>query len=119
MQRGIFHSQIVSDSKAVQCRYEFAILIYAGDESPRESRRLSVNFASRRSRLFYGYARWRECVCRWCTKPGEYTEKNIRTDLDPMQEMVKISSQYTSTHRHRRRVDNGFDKDKTSEKLGL
>src|SRR5215210_7573800 len=49
----------------------------------------------------------------------EFTEKNIRTDLDAMQEMVEINSQSTPTTTIDGEVIIGFDKQKISEKLGL
>ena len=49
----------------------------------------------------------------------EFTEKNIRTDLDTMQEMVEINSQSTPTTVIDCEVIIGFDKEKISEKLGL
>jgi glutaredoxin len=49
----------------------------------------------------------------------EYIEKNIRTDLDAMQEMVEMNSQSTPTTAIDSEVIIGFDKQKISEKLGL
>jgi glutaredoxin len=49
----------------------------------------------------------------------EFTEKNIRTDLDAMQEMVEMNSQSTPTIAIDGEVIIGFDKQKISEKLGL
>jgi glutaredoxin len=49
----------------------------------------------------------------------EFTEKNVRTDLDAMQEMVEINSQSTPTTVIDGEVIIGFDKAKISEKLGL
>ena len=49
----------------------------------------------------------------------EFTEKNIRTDLDTMQEMVEINSQSTPTTVIDGEVIIGFDNGKISEKLGL
>ncbi|MCA1729996.1 MAG: glutaredoxin family protein [Actinobacteria bacterium] len=49
----------------------------------------------------------------------EFTEKNIRTDLDAMQEMVQINSQSTPTTLIDGEVIIGFDKQEISEKLGL
>ena len=49
----------------------------------------------------------------------EFTEKNIRTDLDTMQEMVEINSQSTPTTVINGEVIIGLDKEKISEKLGL
>ncbi len=49
----------------------------------------------------------------------EFTENNIRTDLDAMQEMVEINSQSTPTTVIDGEVFIGFDKQKISEKLGL
>jgi glutaredoxin len=49
----------------------------------------------------------------------EFTEKNIRTDLDAMQEMVEINSQSTPTTVIDGEVIIGFDKEKISERLGL
>ncbi|MDP8973321.1 MAG: hypothetical protein M3N45_09145 [Actinomycetota bacterium] len=49
----------------------------------------------------------------------EFVEKNIRTDLDAMQEMVEINSQSTPTTVVDGEVIIGFDKEKISEKLGL
>jgi glutaredoxin len=48
-----------------------------------------------------------------------YIEKNIRTDLDAMQEMVDINSQSTPTTVIDGEVIIGFDKERISEKLGL
>jgi hypothetical protein len=47
-----------------------------------------------------------------------FTEKNIRTDLDAVQEMVEINSQSTSTTVIDSEVIIGFDKQKISERLG-
>lgn len=49
----------------------------------------------------------------------EFTEKNIRTNLDAMQEMVQINSQSTPTTVIDGEVIIGFDKQEISEKLGL
>jgi glutaredoxin 3 len=49
----------------------------------------------------------------------DYIEKNIRTDLDAMQEMVEIGSQSTPTTVIDGEVIIGFDKGKISEMLGL
>jgi glutaredoxin 3 len=49
----------------------------------------------------------------------EFTEKNVRTDLDAMQEMVEMNSQSTPTTVIDGEVIMGFDKEKISEKLGL
>jgi glutaredoxin 3 len=49
----------------------------------------------------------------------EFTEKNIRTDLDAMQEMVEINSPSTPTTVIDGEVIIGFDKEKISERLGL
>jgi glutaredoxin len=49
----------------------------------------------------------------------EFTEKNVRTDLDAMQEMVEINSQSTPTTVIDGEVIIGFDKGRISEKLGL
>jgi glutaredoxin 3 len=49
----------------------------------------------------------------------DFVEKNIRTDLDAMQEMVEINSQPTPTPVIDGEVIIGFDKGKISEKLGL
>ena len=49
----------------------------------------------------------------------EYTEKNIRTDLDAMQEMVSMNSQATPTTVIDGEVIIGFDQEKISEKLDL
>lgn len=49
----------------------------------------------------------------------EFTEKNIRTDLDAMQEMVEINSQSTPTTVIDGEVIIGFDKERISEMLGL
>lgn len=46
-----------------------------------------------------------------------YTEKNIRTDLKAMQEMVKMNSQSTPTIDSE--VVKASDKERISEKLGL
>ena len=49
----------------------------------------------------------------------EFTEKNIRTDLDAMQEMVEMNSQSTPTTVIDGEVIIGFDRQKISELLGL
>jgi hypothetical protein len=49
----------------------------------------------------------------------EFTEKNIRTDLDAMQEMVEINSQSTPTTVIDGEVIIGFNKQKISALLGL
>jgi hypothetical protein len=49
----------------------------------------------------------------------EFTEKNIRTDLDAMQEMVEINKQPTPSTIIDGEVLKGFDKERISEKLGL
>ncbi|MBA2441028.1 MAG: hypothetical protein H0V53_01285 [Rubrobacter sp.] len=49
----------------------------------------------------------------------EFTEKNIREDLDAMQEMVQMNSQSTPTTVIDGEVIIGFDQQKLSEKLGL
>ncbi len=49
----------------------------------------------------------------------DFTEKNIRTDLDAMQEMVEINSQSTPTTVIDGEVIIGFDKQKISALLGL
>jgi glutaredoxin len=49
----------------------------------------------------------------------DFVEKNIRTDLEAMQEMVEINSQSTPTTVIDGEVIIGFDKEKISEKLGL
>jgi glutaredoxin 3 len=49
----------------------------------------------------------------------DFTEKNIRTDLDAIQEMVEINSQSTPTTTIDGEVIIGFDKEKISEMLGL
>ena len=49
----------------------------------------------------------------------EFTEKNIRTDLDAMQEMVQMNSQSTPTTVIDGEVIIGFDKQEIREKLGL
>ncbi len=49
----------------------------------------------------------------------EFTEKNIRTDLDAMQEMVEMNSHTIPTTVIDGEVIIGFDKEKMSEKLGL
>ncbi len=49
----------------------------------------------------------------------EFTEKNIRTDLEAMQEMVKMNSQATPTTVIDGEVIIGFDRERISEKLGL
>ena len=48
-----------------------------------------------------------------------FIDKDIRTDLDAMQEMVEIGSQSTPTTVIDGEVIIGFDKEKISEKLGL
>lgn len=49
----------------------------------------------------------------------EFTDKDIRSDLDAMQEMVQMNSQSTPTTVIDGEVIIGFDKDRISEKLGL
>jgi glutaredoxin 3 len=49
----------------------------------------------------------------------EFTEKNIRTDLDAMQEMVEMNSQSTPTTVIDGEVVIGFDRQKISELLGI
>jgi len=49
----------------------------------------------------------------------EFTEKDIRSDLDAMQEMVSMNSQATPTTVIDGEVIIGFDQEKISEKLGL
>jgi glutaredoxin 3 len=49
----------------------------------------------------------------------EFTEKNIRTDLDAMQEVVEMNSQSTPTTVIDGEVIIGFDRQKISELLGL
>lgn len=49
----------------------------------------------------------------------EFTEKNIREDLDAMQDMVKMGSQATPTTVIDGEVIIGFDREKLSEKLGI
>ncbi len=49
----------------------------------------------------------------------EFTDKDIRSDLDAMQEMVQMNSQATPTTVIDGEVIIGFDKDRISEKLGL
>jgi protein-disulfide isomerase len=49
----------------------------------------------------------------------EFTEKNIRTDLDAMQEMVRMNSQATPTTVIDGEVIIGFDRQRISERLGL
>ncbi len=49
----------------------------------------------------------------------EFIEKNIRTDLDAMQEMVEMNSQSTPTTVIDGEVIIGFDRQKISEKPGL
>jgi len=49
----------------------------------------------------------------------DFVEKNIRTDLDAMQEMVKINSQSTPTTVIDDEVIIGFDKERISALLGL
>ena len=49
----------------------------------------------------------------------EFTEKNIRTDLDAMQDMVRMGSQATPTTVIDGEVIIGFDQRQISEKLGL
>jgi glutaredoxin len=48
-----------------------------------------------------------------------FTEKNIRTDLEAMQEMVEMNSQSTPTTVIDGEVILGFDRQKISELLGL
>jgi glutaredoxin len=52
-------------------------------------------------------------------KGVEFTEKNIRTDLDAMQEMVKMGSQATPTTVIDGETIIGFDREKISDKLGI
>jgi glutaredoxin len=49
----------------------------------------------------------------------DFVEKNIRTDLDAMQEMVRINSQSTPTTVIDDEVIIGFDKERISALLGL
>jgi protein-disulfide isomerase len=49
----------------------------------------------------------------------EFVEKNIRTDLDAMQEMVSMNSQATPTTVIDGEVVIGFDKGKIDTLLGL
>ncbi len=49
----------------------------------------------------------------------EFTEKNIRTDLEAMQEMVQLNSQATPTTVIDGEVIIGFDRQQLSEKLGI
>lgn len=49
----------------------------------------------------------------------EFTEKNIRTDLDAMQDMVQMGSQATPTTVIDGEVIIGFERDKIREKLEL
>jgi len=49
----------------------------------------------------------------------EFTEKNIRTDLDAMQEMVEMNSHTIPTTVIDGEVIIGFGKEKISEKLEL
>ena len=48
-----------------------------------------------------------------------FIEKNIRTDLDAIQEMVEMNSQSTPTTVIDNEVIIGFDKERISELLGL
>ena len=48
-----------------------------------------------------------------------FTEKNVRTDLDAMQEMVSMNSQATPTTVIDGEVVIGFDKEKIDALLGL
>jgi glutaredoxin len=49
----------------------------------------------------------------------EFTEKDIRSDVEAMQEMVSMNSQATPTTVIDGEVIIGFDQEKISEKLGL
>ena len=49
----------------------------------------------------------------------DYIEKNIRTDLDAIQEMVEMNSQSTPTTVIDDEVIIGFDKERISELLRL
>ncbi|CAN5720119.1 hypothetical protein BH20ACT11_BH20ACT11_11710 [soil metagenome] len=49
----------------------------------------------------------------------EFTEKDIRSDVEAMQEMVSMNSQATPTTVIDGDVIIGFDQEKISEKLGL
>ena len=49
----------------------------------------------------------------------DFIEKNIRTDLDAIQEMVEMNSQSTPTIVIDDEVIIGFDKERISELLGL
>lgn len=49
----------------------------------------------------------------------EFTEKNIRADLDAMQDMVRMGSQATPTTVYDGEVIVGFDQRRISEKLGI
>jgi protein-disulfide isomerase len=53
------------------------------------------------------------------SKKHRFIEKNIRTDLDAMQEMVEMNSQSTPTTVIDGEVIVGLDKEKISEMLGL
>jgi glutaredoxin len=48
-----------------------------------------------------------------------FIEKNIRTDLDAIQEMIEMNSQSTPTTVIDDEVIIGFDKERISELLGL
>ena len=49
----------------------------------------------------------------------DFVEKNIRTDLDAMQEMVRINSQSTPTTVIDGEIIIGFDRQRKGEQLGL
>lgn len=49
----------------------------------------------------------------------EFTEKDVRTDPDAIQELVEMNSQSTPTTVIDGEVIIGFDRQKISEKLGI
>lgn len=52
-------------------------------------------------------------------KGVEFTDKDIRSDVDAMQEMVSMNSQSTPTTVIDGEIIIGFDQEKISDKLGL
>jgi hypothetical protein len=49
----------------------------------------------------------------------EFTEKNVRADLDALQELVEMNSQSTPTTVIDGEIIIGFDRQRIGEKLGL
>jgi glutaredoxin len=77
---------------------------------------------SARNVVVYTAPGWRVCHAEiefLSQRNIDFTEKDIRTDLDAMQEMVEINSQSTPTTVIDGEVIIGFDKEKISALLGL